>query len=111
MMKAKKPCQSDLHNLGAMLVELMEPATSLATPGTINLKTPERWSKELKDFIQSSATANSNALAQVSNTFAIQYCTENWQHDFLKKSPGSHCLVPHIRIGIRSARKRWKLVD
>jgi hypothetical protein len=65
----------------------------------------------LKSFIQLSATANSNALAEVSNILIIQYYTNNWQHDFLKKSPGSHCLVPHVRIGIRSACKRWKLVD
>ena len=66
MMRGLKPSQSNLKAVGAMLVELMEPATSLAAPGSIQLKTPERWGNDLNDFITLSATAMSKVLFQVS---------------------------------------------
>lgn len=30
-------------------------------------------------------------------------------HNFLKTSPGTGCLLPHVCIAMRSVRKRWKL--
>ena len=52
-----RQAEFDVQSVGYMMLELMEPATSILWPKTIVLKNPERWeNQEIKDFL--SATRN-----------------------------------------------------
>ena len=97
-----------------MLVQLIEPATSLSDPFSLQLKTPENWSEHLRDFLTQSDAAESAFLINVStggvdNEVKDQKLTAQ-KHDLLKKSPGPHCLIPHVWVGMRSIRRRRDLL-
>jgi hypothetical protein len=49
-----------------MLVELIEPGTSLSDPFSLQLKTPNNWSEHLRDFLTQSDVAEGAFLVQVS---------------------------------------------
>lgn len=47
----------DVRSVGTMMMELMEPETSLSNPGSITLQHPERWKDSLgiKSFLAATA--------------------------------------------------------
>jgi hypothetical protein len=49
-----------------MLVELIEPGTSLSDPFSLHLKMPNTWSEHLRDFLMQSDVAEGECLVQVS---------------------------------------------
>ena len=55
---------NDIKRIGIIMVELMEPTTSILNPSSTVLKTPEKWRDELgiKDFL---AATQRDSLAQL----------------------------------------------
>ena len=93
-----------------MLVELIEPGNSLSDPFSLQPKTPKTWSEHLRDFLTQSDIAEGAFLIKespggVDSEVKYEKLTAQ-KHDFLKKSPGPYCLIPHVWVGARSIRKR-----
>lgn len=61
--------QKDIRNVGTMMMEIMEPATSLEDGESIVLQHPERWGQtgEIKTFLRATATASVRELKDVSD--------------------------------------------
>ena len=65
MLHSVLPSQDDFRHVGGLLVELVEPATSLASPGTAILRNPQRFSQDLRDFTSKTASVNGEDLLTV----------------------------------------------
>lgn len=59
--------QKDLGNVGTIMMEIMEPATSLNDDKSIVLQYPDRWGEggEVKKFLGATATASLDELRHV----------------------------------------------
>jgi hypothetical protein len=66
MLQQKAPSQDDVNSVGAVIVELLEPKTSLEAPGTTELVTPDQHSQSVQDFVQMVQSADARSLLQVS---------------------------------------------
>ena len=69
MLYNKPPSQEDVQSVGGMVVELVEPATSLEAPGTTELKDP-KWSKGLQEFVRDTRKVEIDTLLDVGNLSA-----------------------------------------
>ncbi|MCJ1360236.1 MAG: hypothetical protein MMC33_010239 [Icmadophila ericetorum] len=81
---------ADIKCIGTIMMELMEPATSILDPCSTVLKNPEKWRDEsgIKDFL--AATQDNNSLRQ------------------LKETHGS-CLRCQVFAAIRAAKIPWDM--
>ena len=61
--------QKDVSSVGTIMMEIMEPATFLTNPESIELQYPERWndSLEIKSFLSATAKADLARLQGVSS--------------------------------------------
>ncbi|KAL2048941.1 hypothetical protein ABVK25_010794 [Lepraria finkii] len=85
--------QKDFQALGLLMIRLMELGTSLQHPDSIELRKPEEWDEEIKDFLNKTTQSPGDVL----------------QKDiFLQKSPDSHCLKPLVLITERSIDRFWE---
>lgn len=57
--------QQDFRDLGLLMVRLMERATSLLDPTSLELRNPERWKEPIKSFLQRTVNSNSAELLKV----------------------------------------------
>ncbi len=59
--------RKDLQALGLIMMELMEPDTSMLSPETITLKEPEKWPEQtgIKAFLAVTETASLSSLRSV----------------------------------------------
>jgi len=59
--------RKDLQAVGLIMMELMEPDTSMLFPETITLKDPEKWPDQtgIKAFLAATETASLNSLRSV----------------------------------------------
>ena len=65
---------ADIKCIGTIMMELMEPATSILDPCSTVLKNPEKWRDEsgIKDFL--AATQDNNSLRQLKEvSFSSNY--------------------------------------
>ena len=63
--------QEDVQRIGLIMIEIMEPATSLEDPGSTTLRYPERWSgsTEILAFLSAIADrCSARALKDVSTS-------------------------------------------
>ncbi|KAI9736721.1 MAG: hypothetical protein M1834_000925 [Cirrosporium novae-zelandiae] len=84
----------DIQAVGYLMTAVMEPGTSFAKPNTIELQFPEKWKPYVLQFLQKTTSKNLQNLLQ---------------DDFLRLSPGSGCLIPHVWIAERTVYKEWDL--
>ncbi|PYI33117.1 kinase-like protein [Aspergillus indologenus CBS 114.80] len=83
--------QDDIRSIGTMIIECLEPQTSLQKEDCLRSKT---WDPKLINFIE--ATKQRSA----------QYLLKD---DFLQLSPGSPCLKPYIRLARELANNQVEL--
>ena len=57
--------QQDVRSLGLVMVEMMEPGTSLEDPNTLILKGLRPWSGEIKSFLKKTENAGIKDMLQV----------------------------------------------
>lgn len=99
--------QKDIQALGLIMMELMEPDTSMLNPETIILKDPEKWSKQtgIKAFLAAIETASLDSLRSVCvYDFLFLYELTLRQNVFLPTKPVPQCLNPHILVAQVSTR-------
>ncbi|KAF1349752.1 hypothetical protein BDV97DRAFT_174983 [Delphinella strobiligena] len=88
-------CIESCRSLGHLLKNLLEPASVLDAATGLSLSSPHPWSNDAESFLH-----------QTSNMSLDDLKT----HDFLQRSPGPHCLIPHVLIAQRTMRKTWALL-
>lgn len=57
--------QRDYIALGLLMVRLMEIGTSLTDPDTVNLKHPEKWNKDITEFLDKTTRYLGESLLEV----------------------------------------------
>ena len=100
--------QEDFQALGLLMIRLMEKGTSLQHPDSIELRKPEEWDEEIKDFLNKTTYSPGDVLQKVQDLYHDSRLTLINQDIFLQKSPDSHCLKPLVLITERSIGRFWE---
>ncbi|KAL6712959.1 hypothetical protein ACLMJK_009514 [Lecanora helva] len=104
---------SDIRSVGAIMMEMMEPATFLETPNSVALRHPERWGENtgIQDFLVATATASMIELKGVSSSPPNKSpINDHSQHHFLLEGEGRACLKPHVLMAQIAVRTDWKIL-
>lgn len=86
---------SDIKSIGTIMVELMEPATSILDPSSTVLEEPDKWRDEvgIKDFL---AATQRDSLSRLK------------EHLFLPPEPQGSWLERHVFAAVRAAKIPWE---
>lgn len=57
--------QRDYRSLGLLMIRLMERSTSLEDPDSIELRSPELWDQQIKDFLKETSNSSGETLQKV----------------------------------------------
>jgi hypothetical protein len=68
-----------------VVLQLLDPETSLLVPESRTVETAQSWSPEARDFLMATESTSVDDLEK---------------HMFLKKSPGACCLRPLVTIAL-----------
>lgn len=71
--------QKDIRAIGLIMVELMEPETSMLYPNSITLQQPEVWNKNtgIKEFLAATETSSLDDLRNVRSVSIISFSTDD----------------------------------
>ncbi len=101
--------QRDYRSLGLLMIRLMERSTSLEDPDSVELRNPELWDQQIRDFLKETSNSSGETLQKVGGMTCIAYqhllITQN---DFLDFSPESHWLKPVVLITERMVQRDWE---
>ncbi len=70
--------RKDIKDVGLMMMEMMEPETSLTNPESLSLRVPEKWEEAtgIRDFLNATRTSSLLDLRNVSN-FCKRKCKDD----------------------------------
>lgn len=100
----------DTKCIGTIMMELMEPATSILDPETTILRAPKKWSDGLgiKEFLAATQRSPLSVLRAASSPTSVRLVLTNFQHLFLPSEPQGAWLERHVFAAVRAARVPWE---
>ncbi len=102
---------TDRKRIASIMIELMEPSTSILDPISAVLEEPEKWRDELgiKDFLAATQRLPLPQLKELSLPSTLWWRVLTWshQHPFLPPKPQGSWLQPYVFAAVRAANILW----
>ena len=106
--------KEDVRSLGWLMMEIMEPETSLTRPQSMHLLQPRRWENGLgiKPFLESTCDSTISMLIKVRVLAAccLPSPTNSCEHEFLSGDCLPNYFRPHVLMARITARLDWEIL-